>query len=277
VRDARANPPVLKKFGQHFLHDQSVLEAIAAAVAPEADETIIEIGPGRGALTRLLVRYPNRLIAIEIDRALSENLRREFAGNDRVSIVEEDVLQVDVGSLSNGPFTVVGNVPYYITTPILFHIVRPPLPRRAVFLVQREVAERIVAPPGSRTYGALSANVQAMSRAEILRDVPAGAFSPPPKVESSVIRLTPRADPLISADEVEPYRTFVQALFGMRRKQMGNALRSGGNLSAAQAAAVLEKLEIDPQVRPEMLSPEQFASLMRECRAARSATSPRSD
>lgn len=266
MRGSRANPPVLKRFGQHFLIDRAALEAIAKAVVAGPGDTIVEIGPGRGALTDILAERENPLIAIEIDHALSEKLRERYASNDRVTIVERDVLEINVAELAGGPFVVVGNVPYYITTPILFHVLRPPFPRSAVFLVQKEVAERIVSPPGSRAYGALSANVQAISRAEILRTVPAGAFKPPPKVESSVVRVTPRTDPIISTDEVDPYRGFVQALFAMRRKQLGNALRSAGQLSAEQAAGVLADAGIDPKARPETLSPLQFADLMRRSR-----------
>ena len=266
MRGSRANPPVLKRFGQHFLIDRAALEAIANAVVAGPGDTIVEIGPGRGALTDILAERENPLIAIEIDHALSEKLRERYASNDRVTIVERDVLETNVAELAGGPFVVVGNVPYYITTPILFHVLRPPFPRSAVFLVQKEVAERIVSPPGSRAYGALSANVQAISRAEILRTVPAGAFKPPPKVDSSVVRVTPRTDPIISTDEVDPYRGFVQALFAMRRKQLGNALRSAGQLSAEQAAGVLADAGIDPKARPETLSPLQFADLMRRSR-----------
>lgn len=266
VRGPRANPPVLKRLGQHFLTDDAVLLAIADAVAPAPGETVVEIGPGRGALTDILAHRINPVVGIEIDRALAENLRARYAGNPRVSIIEQDVLALDVASVANGPFVVVGNVPYYITTPILFHVLRPPFPRSAVFLVQREVADRIVSPPGSRTYGALSANVQAISHAQILRVVPASAFKPPPKVESAVVRITPRADPLISPDEVDAYRGFVQSLFGMRRKQLGNVLRSAGQLSAEQASSVLAGLGIDTRARPETLSPQQFAELMRASR-----------
>jgi 16S rRNA (adenine1518-N6/adenine1519-N6)-dimethyltransferase len=260
---SRSNPPVLKRFGQHFLHDPSVLEAIARAVAPAPDDAIVEIGPGRGALTDMLARYPNSLTAIEVDRALAASLRERYASSSNVTIVENDVLKVDLASLVNGPYVVAGNVPYYITTPILFHVLRPPYPRHAVFLVQREVAERIISPPGSRSYGALSANVQAVASAEILIRVPPGAFRPPPKVDSAVIRITPRPDPLIELQEVDRYRAFVQALFGMRRKQIGNSLRSASSLSAESAAAVLERVGIDPQSRAESLSPGELALLMR--------------
>jgi 16S rRNA (adenine1518-N6/adenine1519-N6)-dimethyltransferase len=258
----RANPPVLKRFGQHFLSDQSTLIAIADAVAPDSSDTIIEIGPGRGVLTDLLAKYPNNLIAIEIDHLLSDQLRDRYAGNSRVKIVERDVLAVEVGSLVNGSFVVVGNVPYYITTPILFHVLRAPLPRHAVFLVQREVADRIVASAGSKEYGALSVNVQAIANAELIRRVPPSAFKPPPKVDSAVIRITPRPDPLITVEEVDPFRRFVQSLFGMRRKQVGNVLRS----ITDRSAELLESLAIDPRARPETLSPQLFVALYRSSR-----------
>jgi len=255
----RANPPVLKRLGQHFLSDQATLDAIAAAVAPSQEDTIIEIGPGRGVLTDVLARYPNNLIAIEIDHLLSDQLRERYDGNPRVTIVEKDVLAIETGSLVNGPFVVVGNVPYYITTPILFHVLRAPLPRHIVFLVQLEVAERIIAVPGTKEYGALSVNVQAVADAEIVRRVPPGAFRPPPKVDSAVIRIVPRADPLISIAEVDPFRRFVQSLFGMRRKQIGGILRS----MTDRSASILSDLDIDSRIRSETLSPSQFVSLFR--------------
>ena len=263
----RSNPPVLKRFGQHFLHDHTVLESIARAVAPEPGDAIIEIGPGRGALTDLLVEYPNALKAVELDRLLAAALRERYAGRTNVTIVESDVLEIELSSLVEGPFVVVGNVPYYITTPILFHVLKPPYPRHAVFLVQREVAERIISPPGSKAYGALSANVQAVASAEILARVPPGAFKPPPKVDSAVVRLTPRTDPLIQLDEVDAYRGFVQGLFGMRRKQIGNSLRSASSLRADDAARVLADLGMDPRTRAESLSPGELAVLMRASRA----------
>lgn len=267
MRGPRGAPPVLKRFGQHFLHDQTVLEAIADAVAPLPGEAVVEIGPGRGALTDILAERKNRLIAIEIDRALSEVLRKRYSSNENVAIIEQDVLKVDLASLAGGPFVVVGNVPYYITTPILFHVMKPPYPRQAVFLVQREVAERIVSPPGSKSYGALSANVQAVASAEIVRHVGPGSFKPPPKVDSAVIRVVPRSDPIITIDEVNTYRGFVQALFGMRRKQIGNSLRSASQLSAEAAGNVLAGLGMDPTSRAESLSPGELASLMRASRA----------
>ena len=262
----RGNPPVLKRFGQHFLTDPATLEAIAGAVSPHPGDTVIEIGPGRGVLTDMLARLPNDLVAIEIDHLLSDQLRKRYATNPRVRILEQDVLEVDVGRLSPAGFVVVGNVPYYITTPILFHVLRPPLPRHAVFLVQREVAERVTAFPGTSEYGALSVNVQAIAAGSIIRHVPPGAFKPPPKVDSAVIKVVPRPDPLITRDEIDSFRRFVQGLFGMRRKQIANVLRSVTPLTPDQAAEVLNDLEIDSRARPETLSPPAFVSLFRAAR-----------
>lgn len=263
----RGNPPVLKRLGQHFLHDERVLRRIAEAIAPLPGETIVEIGPGRGALTDILAEGENAITAIEIDKALSEKLRVRYAKNPRVKIVEADVLKTDVAELAGGPFVVAGNVPYYITTPIIFHVLRAPYPRHAVFLVQLEVAQRIVAPPGSRTYGALSVNVQAVANAEIVFEVPRGAFSPPPKVTSAVVKITPRPDPIVSPEDAVRFRGFVQALFGMRRKQIANALRSVSELNTQQVAEVLASLGIDPQTRSETLSPEAQAELMNAVRS----------
>jgi 16S rRNA (adenine1518-N6/adenine1519-N6)-dimethyltransferase len=263
----RGHPPVLKRLGQHFLYDDRVLQGIANAVAPLPDETVIEIGPGRGALTDILASRKNPLVAIELDHALTEQLRTRYAANQRVTIIEGDVLQTDIAALANGPYVVVGNVPYYITTPILFHVLRAPYPRHAVFLVQLEVAQRIVAAPGSRTYGALSVNVQAVANAEIVFEVPRGAFKPPPKVTSALVKITPRADPVVEPADAAKFRSFVQGLFGMRRKQIGNALRSVSDLSTEQVAEVLAKLDIDPRARPETLSPEVQATLMKAVRS----------
>jgi 16S rRNA (adenine1518-N6/adenine1519-N6)-dimethyltransferase len=258
----RGNPPVLKRFGQHFLVDQLALADIARAVDPSAGDTIVEIGPGRGALTEHLATFGNPVVAVEIDRALAAQLQEKYRDNENVQIVEEDFLEADMAAIARESFVVVGNVPYYITTPIIFRVLQPPLPKRAVFLVQREVAERIVASPGSAEYGALTVNVQAIADAEIVRRVPAGAFRPPPKVESAVIRITPRADPLVREGQIDEFRKFVQGLFGMRRKQLANSLRSVSHLDAESAARILNENGIDPRTRPESLSPAQLVRLM---------------
>jgi 16S rRNA (adenine1518-N6/adenine1519-N6)-dimethyltransferase len=263
----RRNPPVLKRLGQHFLKDTQALQAIVDAVAPEPGDTIVEIGPGRGVLTDELARYDNGVIAVEIDHLLSEKLRERYAASGRVRIIESDILKTDIASIVKPPFVVVGNVPYYITTPILFHVLNRPLPKRIVLLVQLEVAERIIASPGSREYGALSINVQAAAAASIVRRIPPGAFSPPPKVDSAILRIVPRSDPLVDDNEADRFRTFVQGMFGMRRKQIANAIRSVASLDATKAAEVLERVGVDPRARPETLSPADFVLLMRESTA----------
>ena len=256
-------PPPRKRLGQHFLTDPRILARIADALGIAPSDTVIEIGPGRGALTDQLVARAARVLAIEVDRDLAPRLRMRYADDARVTIVEADVLQVELGALASGPYLLAGNVPYNITTPILFHALRRPRPERAVYLVQREVAERIVAAPGSEPYGALSANIQALARAELLFGVAAGAFQPPPNVESAVLRITPRADPVIDAAEEEAFRTLVQGAFGMRRKQMGRVVRSLWSLGADEAVALLARSDVDPAARPEVLSPEAFARVLR--------------
>ena len=255
-------PPVRKSLGQHFLNDTRILGRIADALDPHPDETVIEIGPGRGALTEILRQRARRVIAIEVDRALAAILRDRYA-DSTVEIVEADVLETDLGLLADGPYALVGNVPYYITTPILFHALQRPRASRAVYLVQREVAERMAATPGDREYGALSANVQALATAEIVFRVAAGAFQPPPKVESAVVRVVPREDPVITADEEQAFRELVQAVFGFRRKQMRRVVRQLKPMQSEEADALLERAGIAPEARPETITPPQFAALLK--------------
>ena len=259
-----AFPPTRKSLGQHFLTDRRILGRIADALKLEGHETVLEIGPGRGALTDILADRAARLVAIEYDRALAAMLRERYARRGNVIVAEADVLEVSLGELAAGPYVLVGNVPYYITTPILFHALAPPRADRAVYLVQREVAQRLVAQPGSKEYGALTVNVAAVARAEVLFAVPSGAFAPPPKVESAVVRITPRPAPLVAADEEPRLRSLVQGAFGMRRKQMRRVVRTLFALDADQADALLARVGIDPEVRPEVLSVEQFVGLLRE-------------
>lgn len=262
-REASRLPPIRKSLGQHFLNDPRILGRIADALDLSGVELVIEIGPGRGALTDQLLPRVRHLVAIEYDRALAEHLRRRYEGDARITIVEQDVLEVKLGELAGGPYVVAGNVPYYITTPILFHGLTRPRPERAVYLVQREVAERIAAQPGSPDYGALSANVQAVAGAELLFRVPAGAFRPPPKVESAVVRVVPRPDPVVRPDEEDAFRALVQGAFGFRRKQMRRVIRGLWNVDAAVAEAVLADAGVAPMARPETLTPEQFARVLR--------------
>lgn len=261
-------PRPKKRLGQHFLTDPRLLGRIADALGATRDDTVIEIGPGRGSLTAQLLERAGRVIAIEIDRDLIPLLRERWQDEPRFTLVEGDVLEQDLGALAGGPYLLAGNVPYNITTPILFHAMQRPRPLRAVYLVQKEVADRIVAPPDGDDYGALSVNVQALAKAELLFGVAAGAFNPPPKVESAVVRITPRADPVVREDEEEPFRLLVQGAFSLRRKQLRRVLRTLWSLDAAQADAVLAQAGLSGDVRPEVLGAEAFAALLRARPAA---------
>jgi 16S rRNA (adenine1518-N6/adenine1519-N6)-dimethyltransferase len=256
----RGQPPILKKYGQHFLSDKRILGAIVDALGPSAADTVVEVGAGRGSLTDILVERSGRVVAIEIDRALAEKLAERYRSRPNVRVVQGDVLETDLHAVAGPDLLLIGNVPYYITTPIVFKALDPPIPRRSVFLVQREVAERMAAKADSEAYGALSVNIAAVANVENLMTVPAGAFQPPPKVESAVVRLTPRA-PLVSVESLPAFRAFVQAAFGLRRKQMLRVLRTVKGISADEAGSLLQRAGIDPAARPEVLTPEAFARL----------------
>jgi 16S rRNA (adenine1518-N6/adenine1519-N6)-dimethyltransferase len=266
-------PPIRKSLGQHFLNDQHILGRIVDALELSAGETVVEIGPGRGSLSDLLARRAGRLVLIELDRALAALLRERFAAMRSVEVVEADVLTVDLAAVAGRAFKLVGNVPYYITTPIIFHALRRPRPSRAVYLVQREVAERIVAAPGADAYGALSVNVQAVAHPRMLFRVAAGSFQPPPKVESAVVRVDPRADPVVATAEEPAFSRFVQDAFGMRRKQLRRVLRELLDVDAPRADAMLADAGVDPAARPETLDPARFAALFRAATRGWSARS----
>jgi 16S rRNA (adenine1518-N6/adenine1519-N6)-dimethyltransferase len=262
-RGASRLPPIRKRLGQHFLTDARTLDRIADALEIGPDDTVIEIGPGRGALTDRLAARAGRVLAIEVDAMLVPILRARYADRPHVSIIESDVLQLALAAVAGGPFLLAGNVPYYITTPIIFHAMTRPRPERAVFLVQREVAERAVAPPGSKEYGALSVNLQALATVAVRGIVKPNAFNPPPGVDSAILSCVPRPDPVISAAEELAFKRLVLASFGLRRKQLRRVVRTVRGLSADQAEAALSVADLDPEARPETLSAHQFAALLR--------------
>lgn len=256
-------PRPKKRLGQHFLTDPRLLGRIADTLEATAADTVIEIGPGRGALTEHLLQRAGRVVAIELDRELAPMLARRWKDEPRFRIVEGDVLEQELAALAGGPYLLAGNVPYNITTPILFHAMRRPRPLRAVYLVQKEVADRVVAAPGSDDYGALSVNVQALAEASLVFTVGAKAFTPPPKVESAVIRIVPRAVPLMAESEEEPFRQMVQAAFGLRRKQMRRVLRTLWDCGAEDADRALAAAGVDPEARPETLGHDAFLRVLR--------------
>jgi len=237
-----------KRFGQHFLHDPGVVRRIVAAIAPAADDFIVEIGPGEGVLTRPLAARAGRLEAVEIDRDLAAALAAEG-----IKVHVADALEFDFGRLAPGA-RIVGNLPYNISTPLLFHLARYAQRLRDLhFMLQREVVERMVAQPSTPAYGRLSVMLQARFRMQKLFRVAAGAFRPPPKVESAVVRLVPLAEPLDRG--VERFADVVRGAFSARRKTLRNAL----GLAPEDFAA----LGIDPRLRPENLSPQDYARIAR--------------
>jgi len=237
----------LRRLGQHFLSDPKILGRIVDALDPRPGETVIEIGSGRGALTRELLNRGLGVIAIERDRGLAAAL-------EGARVIVGDALEIDWHSLA--AHKIVGNIPYYITSPLIDKALTPPLPERVVFLVQAEVADRMAAPPGTKTYGALSVGVQSLCRVEKLFTIAAGAFQPPPKVRSAVVRLTPLAEPLVEPQEIARFRKFVTACFSKRRKQLKNAVPG---ITERQ----LQELGFDPTTRPERLPPSAFVRLLR--------------
>ena len=253
--------PVL---GQHFLTDRRILERIVDTLEPQPSDRVLEIGAGRGTLTRVLAEHVGQVVAIEKDTRLAARLRDEGRGTrEEFQVVAGDALRLDWHELLAGalPFKVVGNIPYAITSPLIDKALTPPLPERIVFLIQAEVAERLAAQPGSKTYGALTVGVQATCQVEKLFSVPASAFRPPPRVRSTLVRLRPLSRPLISVEEAPAFRTFVTACFGLRRKQLLNVLRAITGRTAESVTAWLPTRGIDATQRPETLRPDQFIQL----------------
>jgi 16S rRNA (adenine1518-N6/adenine1519-N6)-dimethyltransferase len=230
-----------KRFGQHFLHDPRVLARIAEAVSPSATDVVVEIGPGEGALTRPLLERAGKAHVIEVDRDLAAGLR----GLPGVTVHEADALEFDFAVFPPG-LRLVGNLPYNISTPLLFHVARyAERVRDMHFMLQLEVVERMVAAPSTAAYGRLSVALQARFRMQKLFNVSKGAFRPPPKVESALVRMVPLEKPLhIDAD-------LLRRAFSARRKQLRNAL----------PGVDLVRAGIDPTLRPENLSPEDYSRL----------------
>jgi 16S rRNA (adenine1518-N6/adenine1519-N6)-dimethyltransferase len=253
-------PRAKRRLGQHFLADPRILARIAAALEAGPGDSVLEIGPGPGGLTAELVKRAGRVIAIEKDREMIAPLREQFPG---VKVVQADALEVDWHSLVQGSFLVTGNIPYNITSPLLDKALLPPRPGRIVFLVQKEVADRVNATPGTPEYGALSVGVQVVARVERLFTIPAGAFRPRPKVDSALLRLTPLADPMVENGERIRFRAVVVGLFGFRRKQMLRALRELTGWDAGRVGDVLEQVGIPQTARPEVVSPGAFVRLHR--------------
>ena len=253
-------PRAKRRLGQHFLTDPRILARIADALDAGPDDTILEIGPGPGGLTDALVNRAARVVAIEKDGDLIAGLQSRFP---QVHLIEADALEIDWHRLVPPRFLVAGNIPYNITSPLLDKALEPPRPLRIVFLVQKEVADRVAAQPGTSDYGALTIGVQTAATTERLFIVPAGAFHPRPKVDSAVLRLTPLEEPPVKDAERDSFRALVVGLFGFRRKQMVRALRELTGWSPERVGSCLDAAGISPMLRPEAVTPQQFVALHR--------------
>ena len=250
--------PVRKRFGQHFLHDPGVIRRILYSISPAPEDRIVEIGPGLGALTWGLLQRARGLDVIEIDRDLARALQDDARATSGLRVHVEDALHTDFGRLraNGGPLRIVGNLPYNISTPLLFRL----LSQRAAiadmhFMLQREVVDRMTAQPSNKTYGRLTVMLAAVAEVEKLFDVGPGAFKPRPKVWSAIVRLRPTLQPRFDIGDDGVLRMLVTAAFSHRRKILSNGLK--GLLTPGE----IESCGIDSQLRPEALTPAQFGLL----------------
>jgi 16S rRNA (adenine1518-N6/adenine1519-N6)-dimethyltransferase len=250
--------PVRKRFGQHFLHDPAVIRRIIDTVAPLAGERIVEVGPGRGALTWGLLERAKHLDVIEIDRDLAQALKGDPRAKDGLTVHVENVLDTDFIGLrgAGAPLRVVGNLPYNISTPLLFRLLTQRIAISDMyFMLQKEVVDRMAAQPGSKDYGRLTVMLAAVAEVDGLFDVGPGAFQPRPKVWSAIVHLRPTENPRFDVGRDGALRTLVSAAFSHRRKTLRNSLK--GLLTPQD----MESCGIDPQLRPETLAPAQFGLL----------------
>lgn len=269
-----------RRLGQHFLYDPSILDRIVAALQPGTTDIVLEVGAGQGTLTRRLAGRVGRVVAIEKDPELVEGL---LGADDwemlqpNVVVVQGDALALDWHTLveqnmgrdclsPTSTFKVVGNIPYNVTAPLIEKALSPPMPSLIVYLIQREVADRLAAEPGSKAFGALTVGVKTVSTVDRLFAVKPGSFVPRPAVDSAVVRFTPLKQPLIAEAERADFRRFVGALFGQRRKQLSRALRTVTGAGKNDVEEKLKRLGIAPSVRPEVLTPAELLRLFRGMR-----------
>ena len=246
-----------RRFAQHFLIDEGVIEQIIAVIAPASSQSLVEIGPGLGALTRILVDTVTTLQVIELDRDLAEELPRRLGNPPNLQVHATDALDTDFTALAGErPLRILGNLPYNISSPLLFHLLEHrPVIQDMHFMLQNEVVDRLAARPGSRTYGRLSVMVQLVCRVDKLFEVPPESFSPPPRVNSAVVRLVPTEAPAVRVDQPTQFEQVVRQAFSQRRKTLRNSLRNLLDESEIRAAG------IDPGARPETLDLVGFAAL----------------
>jgi 16S rRNA (adenine1518-N6/adenine1519-N6)-dimethyltransferase len=245
-----------KRFGQNFLHDQGVIQRIIDAIHPVNEDHLLEIGPGQGALTRPLADSGARLDCVELDRDLADFLQKQFSGRDNVTIIQQDVLKFDLASLVDGEepvLRVIGNLPYNISTPVMFHLLkRHSLIRDMVFMLQLEVVQRLAAKPGDKNYGRLGLMTQYYCDVQHLFNVPSAAFTPRPKVSSAIVRLVPHQQFPVAARDVGCLQVVIRTAFNQRRKTLKNSLK------AIISEERLMSLPLEMGQRPENLSLEDY-------------------
>jgi 16S rRNA (adenine1518-N6/adenine1519-N6)-dimethyltransferase len=268
-RSRRAEPHARKALGQHFLRDSGVILDIVAAVRPPKEGVVVEIGAGTGQLTAGLLDAGFAVTALEVEPRLVAHLRKRFAGRAALTVVESDARNADYRDITRGrPFAVAGNLPYFAANPILRHLLESDArPYDIVIMVQREVAQRIAAKPGRLSL--LGVSVQVYAEPELLFDVPPEAFDPPPKVWSSVLRLTPRDVPLVPSADIEPFFDLVVKTFRNPRKHLHNSLAMGVTLGKEAAGDALARAAIDPMRRPETLDIAEWRALLAATREVR--------
>ena len=254
-----------KRFGQNFLIDGHVIEKIIRAAEITKDDVVLEIGPGIGTMTQYLAEAAGEVFAVEIDKNLLPILAETLAEYDNVTVVNEDILKVDIASLTGGrPVKVVANLPYYITTPIIMGLFENHIPATSItVMVQKEVAERMQAGPGGKDYGALSLAVQYYAEPYIVANVPPNCFMPRPNVGSAVIRLTRHMEPKIVVKDEKFMFKLIRASFNQRRKTLQNGINNSAELSIGKDAVVeaLRKMGLSESIRGEALTLAQFAEL----------------
>lgn len=258
-----------KKFGQNFLIDTHVLEKIISSADITKDDCVLEIGPGIGTMTQYLAENAREVVAVEIDKMLIPILQDTLSAYDNVSVINQDILKVDISQIvkeknQGKPIKVVANLPYYITTPIIMGLFESHVPLKSItIMVQKEVAERMEAGPGSKDYGALSLAVQYYAKPEVVANVPPNCFMPRPGVGSAVIRLSLFEERKISVKDEHKMFALIRASFNQRRKTLVNGLKNAGDLGLEKEKieAALETLGLDARIRGEALTLEQFARL----------------
>ncbi len=259
-----------KSLGQHFLTDRRILRRIVNAARLTPEDTVVEVGAGLGVLTAQLAKRAGKVIAVEVDEALCEHLRRRFEGTPNLSLVCADVMAVSPEELlraqgARPPYVVAGNLPYNIAAAVLRHFLEASQPpQRMVVMVQKEVAERIVAGPGRMSLLALSIQLYAVPR--LLFTVPPSAFRPPPRVESAVLRLDVREEPAVPVDDVDAFFRILRAGFSAPRKQLRNALSHALGRDAVEIEGAVRRAGVDPTLRAQALSLEQWSALFRALR-----------